>query len=184
MKKRTASTPIASIRSSTVTMSPRRLRHAPRLAALEQVHELPDDQLEALGVVRRQRRERRLHARHVAVVVGAPDVDQVVEAAVHLVAVVGDVGQEVGGRAGLADEHAVLVVAVVGGAQPHGAVGVVELAVAVELAQRLADLAGEAAVRLAALVERGLARPHVEGHAQALERVAKPRRGSRRGPRA
>ena len=62
----------------------------------------------------------------VAVVVGAPDVDEQVEAAGELVAVVGDVGQQVGGLAVGLDEHAVLVVAEVGAAQPDGAVGVVD----------------------------------------------------------
>ena len=150
------------------------LRHTPRHAAFKQVHELADDQLEAVGVVRRQGGEHGFHARHVAVVVGAPDVDQVAKPTVHLVAVVGDVGEEVRGRPARSYQHPVLVVAVVGGAQPHGAVGVEELAVAVELAQGLADLAGEAAMGRAAFVQRGLARPHVERHAQTFEGRAEP----------
>jgi hypothetical protein len=66
------------------------------LAALHQVHHLADDQLESIRIVRRQCREHRLHPWHVAVVIGAPHVDQVLEAAVHLVAVEGDIGEEVG----------------------------------------------------------------------------------------
>ena len=58
----------------------------------------------------------------VAVVVGAPDVDQQVEAPGELVAVVGDVGEQVGELAVALDQHPVLVVAEVGGAQPHRAV--------------------------------------------------------------
>ncbi len=61
------------------------------------------------------------HAGDGAVVVRALDVDGLDEAALELVHVVGDVGHEVGVRAiGLA-HHAVLVVAVFGGAQPQGA---------------------------------------------------------------
>ena len=63
-----------------------------------------------------------LQAGDVAVVVGAPDVDEQLEAAGELVAVVGDVGQQVGGLAVGLHEDAVLVVAEVGGAQPDGAV--------------------------------------------------------------
>src|SRR5689334_24859192 len=47
----------------------------------------------------------------VAVVVGAEDVDQALEAALELVPVVGDVGGQVGRFAVGADQHAVLVVA-------------------------------------------------------------------------
>ena len=133
---------------------PLALGHALLLAALEQVHELPDDELEPLGVVRRQGGEGRLHARHVAVVVGAPDVDQVLPAAVGLVAVVGDVGEEVGGLAARADQDAVLVVAVPRRLEPDGAVLLVEQVLAVELGERLGDLAVEPAVLARPLVER------------------------------
>jgi hypothetical protein len=68
------------------------------------------------------------HAGHGAVVVGALHVDDLGEAALELVDVVGHVGHEVRVRAvGLA-HHAVLVVAVVGGAQPQRAVLFVGLA--------------------------------------------------------
>ena len=53
-----------------------------------------------------------LHARHVALVVGAPDVDDAVEVAQdELVVVVGDVGGEVGRDAVAAHQHVVLVLA-------------------------------------------------------------------------
>ena len=61
-------------------------------------------------------------------VVGAPDVDQPVEAALELVEVVGDVRGEVRVLAGRALEDAVLVVAVLGRAQPQRALGAVRLA--------------------------------------------------------
>ena len=79
------------------------------------------DDLQLVGVVA-ERLHGGLHPRHVAVVVGAPDVDEQVEAAGELVAVVGDVGQQVGVLAVALDQHPVLVVAEVGGAQPDRAV--------------------------------------------------------------
>src|SRR3546814_5139683 len=53
-------------------------------------------------------------------VIGAPDVDELLVAAGELVAVVRDVGQQVGGLAVALHEDAVLVVTEVGGAQPGG----------------------------------------------------------------
>ena len=64
------------------------------------------------------RREPGAHARDVAVVVGAEDVDQLVEAALALVEVIGDVGGEIGVLAVLAHDHAVLLVAELGRAEP------------------------------------------------------------------
>ena len=60
------------------------LRHLHALAALDEVDELHDHELEALGVAA-ERLPGGLHARHVAVVVGAPDVDRAVVAALELV---------------------------------------------------------------------------------------------------
>ena len=54
------------------------LGHPRALAALDDVHELHDRRLVGLGSVA-ERLKRRLHPRHVAVVVGAERRDQVVE---------------------------------------------------------------------------------------------------------
>ena len=97
------------------------LRHLRPLAAFDDVDEVHDQRLEALGVGA-ERGDRGPHPRHVAVVVGAEHVDQPAEAALQLVPVVGDVGGEVGRLAVGADQDPVLVVAEVGGAQPEGAV--------------------------------------------------------------
>ena len=92
--------------------------------------------------------QRRLHPRHIAVVVGAPDVDDPVEAALQLVHVVGDVGGEIGGLAVVAHHHAVLLVAVVGGAKPPGTVLLVEVA---RFAQAVDDLVHRAGLHQGAL---------------------------------
>ena len=97
------------------------LRQPHRLAAAHERHELAEDDLELVGLVA-ERLHAGLQARDVAVVVGAPDVDEQLVAAGELVAVVGDVREQVGGLAVGLHEDAVLVVAEVGGAQPHGAV--------------------------------------------------------------
>lgn len=61
-------------------------------------------------------------------VVGTPDVDDVVDA-LELIPVIGNVGGEVGVLAVGLDQDAVLVIAQVGGAEPQGAVLGVEVAI-------------------------------------------------------
>jgi hypothetical protein len=94
--------------------------HLHLLAAAVEHRELHQQHVEPLGVVA-ERGQRGLHARHVAVVVGAPDVDDALEAALELVHVIGDVGGEVGGLAVLAHHDAVLLVAEGGRAEPERA---------------------------------------------------------------
>ncbi len=97
-------------------------------------------------------------------VVGAPQIDEVVEAAHHLVVVVGHVAHEVGGLAVALDEHAVLVVAQIGGAEPQGAVLLVEVALLAHGVQR----AGHGALAVLVLhVQGALGEPFVEGGAEA-----------------
>ncbi len=78
-------------------------------------------QLGQLDVERRlalgQRLHRGLHALHVAAVIGAPDIDQVVEAAAELVVVVGDVAGEIGPRPIGFFQRPIDLVAELGGAE-------------------------------------------------------------------
>ena len=135
MKKRAASRRSASSRSSSVTKSPRRLdidARSPRSTRLTNCMMMSS--IASAGAPSAAKRG--VHARDVAVVVGAPDVDQPVEAALALVEVVGDVRRQVRGLAGRALEHAVLVVAVRGRAQPQRALGAVALAALRRAARR------------------------------------------------
>jgi hypothetical protein len=101
------------------------------------------------------------HARDGAVVVAALDVDGLVEAALELLDVVSHVRHEIGiGAVGLA-HHAVLVVAVIGGLQPQGAVLLVGDA---GVDQRL-----HGGFDLAVAVERGLQIIIVELDAEGLQ---------------
>ena len=104
----------------------RALGHLRPLAALHQVDELHDDQLELVAVTA-ERLEHRLDALDIAMVVGAPDVDQPVEAALALVDVVRDVRREVRVLAVGALDDAILVVPVLGCLHPQGALGAVDL---------------------------------------------------------
>ena len=141
------------------------LRHPCPLAPLHHVHQLHDRRLEAIGVAA-ERGDRRLHPRHVAVVVGAQRVDQALGAALELVAVVRDVAGEVGGGAVGAHQHAVLVVSKLGGPQPDRSLAVVYVAVLAQLGDRRLDQAG--------LVQRPLGEPAVESHPEAVERGRDP----------
>ena len=92
------------------------LGHPDGLAVLHQVDHLHQDHVQA-AAVQADGVHGALHAGDVAVVVGAPDVDGLVKAALRqLVVVVGDVGGKVGGDAVGADQDLVLVLldAVVG----------------------------------------------------------------------
>ena len=101
------------------------------------------------------------------VVVGAPDVDQVVEAAAELLGDVADVGREVGRPAVGPVDHPVLVVAERGRAEPDRAV------LLVDVAARAQALDG--ALDPALVVERALALPDVEVDAEVLEARLDPR---------
>ena len=95
--------------------------------------------------------------------VGAPDVDEVFPPALELVAVVREVGQEIGGIAVGLHEHTVALVAEVGGTQPRRAVLLVHEPTAAEIGEHLGHRA--------ALVQRALREPRVELHADAVEVV-------------
>ena len=136
------------------------LRHLRSLTALGQVHELVEQNLDAVGVVAEHPRDRRVPVAR-AVMVGAEHVDRPVEAAVELVGEVDDVGGAVGRRARLgADQHPVLVVAVRGRARPDGPVLLVRVQPRQVLGQPLLELA--------------LHRPGVEVDPEALERRLDP----------
>ena len=97
-------------------------------------------------------------------VVGAEHVDQPLETTLELVAVVGDVGGQVGRFAAVTDQHPVLVVAELGAAQPQRPVALVGVAALLEPLQRRLDLA--------ARVEVALREPVVEADTEAVERGA------------
>ena len=161
-----ASTPISSISSASVDEVAAALGHRGALPALDDVHELEQrhDQAVRVGALRR---DDGLEAHDVAVVVGAEDVDELVEAAVQLVPVVGDVGGEVGRLAAGLHERAVLLVArELRGAQPQRALALVGEAVGDQLLARPVPGARRA------LVERALEEPVVEADAVAVQRLA------------
>ena len=111
-------------------------------------------------------------AGHGAVMVLAPDVDQLVEAAAELLRHIADVGGEVGGRAVGAEDHPILVVAERRRAEPRRAVLLVDVA---RVAQAL-----HRAFHPALIVEFRLARPHIETDAQTARLASMPADPSRR----
>ena len=150
------------------------LRDPDELAAAHQLHQLAEQHL---GLTRRV--AERLHARlerlHLPVVVGAPDVDEVLPPAVELVAVVREVVAEIGGGAVGLHEHAVALVAEVGGAQPGGAV-------VLERRRRVRRRSSSTASTSPRLVQRALREPRVEVHADAIEVVLERLRRRRGSP--
>ena len=143
------------------------LGHANGNAVAQEVDELSEKHLELTGVA--ERVTRGFYALDVAMVVGTPDVDHVVDT-LELVPVVGDVGGEVGVLPVRLDEDAVLVVTEVGGTEPQCALNVtIEVAELVEPLKGTVDGGGPV---LALGVERALGEPHVKVAASRVAGVA------------
>ena len=139
------------------------LAHPQRLAVLDQVDHLADQDLEGgVGIVTEARRQRPQPA-DVAMVVRAEHDDDLVEATLALVQVVGAVSGEVGPLAVAPDEHPVAVVAMIGRAQPGGSLGLVDLAL------RAQPVKSE--VQLVAQVQVAFIEVDVEDDTEAGERV-------------
>ena len=121
--QRAASTPISPSSSSRVMNSPERLRHRDLFAVPNEADPGGQDHLD-LVAVEAERLGGGLDAGHVAVMVLAPDEDDALVAAAELLDQIADVGGEVGGRgvAGRAQDHPVLVVAVLGRSEDDRAV--------------------------------------------------------------
>ena len=135
-----------------------------RLLAVTVEHgELHQGHGESVGV-EAGRGERALHAGDIAVVVRAPDIQHAREAALEFVDVVGDVGGEISVDAVLAAHHAILFVAEGRGAEPEGAVLLVEMAVFPHLFDGAVDQTG--------FVQGALGKPGVEEDAELGEVVA------------
>ena len=145
---------------------PGALRQAHLLTVAHDLDHLADQHVQRLRRVVTDARGHRPQPTDVAVVVGAEQVDAVVEAASALVEVVGGVRGEVRQLAVGPDEHPVLVVAEVRGAHPQRAVGLEEVPVVLEAAQGV----GHRAVRLVGM-EVALGEPHVEVGVEAVELV-------------
>jgi len=85
------------------------LGHADDLAVLHQLHQLHEHDVQPMGTVQPQSIHSALQPGHMAVVVGAPDVDDLVKAPDgEFVAMVGDVGGEIGIKPVGPAEHIVL----------------------------------------------------------------------------
>ena len=102
-------------------------RHLHTHAATEQDGELHQLDLDAAGVEPQPLR-RRLQTGDVTMVIGTEDVQGALETAFELRQQIAEVGGEIGGDAVLAHDHAILVVAEIGGAEPGGAAVVVQMA--------------------------------------------------------
>jgi hypothetical protein len=68
--------------------------------------------------------------------VGSPHIDEEVIATRELVAVIRDIGKQVGELTVALDEHAVFVIAVIGGAKPDGSAFVIDNATFTKIGQR------------------------------------------------
>ena len=146
------------------------LGHTDGLAVAQQVDELAQQNLKLAGIAKSIADA--ADALDVAVVVGTPDVDDVVNA-LELIPVIGNVGGEVGVLAVGLDQDAVLVIAQVGGAEPQGAVLGVEVTHLVELLKGAVNGGGAGGLALGVLhVQRTLGVPTIEVAIDGVAEVA------------
>ena len=87
----------------------------------------------------------------------APQIDDAVEATLKFIAVISNISSEIGGHTIVADNNAVLVIAIGGRVEPQGAVLFINTAL---LLQIFAGL-----LNFAAIMQRLLAEPYVKGYA-------------------
>ncbi len=132
-------------------------RHLHPLAAAEQGDELHQAHLEAFRRAA-ERGQAGAQAGDVAVVVRAPDIKQVLEAAPALVADESDVGGEVRLNAVFAHDHSILLIAVCGALEPQCAV------LEVGMARRLQR--GDRSIDLATVDQRAFREPGIVSHAE------------------
>ena len=144
---------------------PRAFAHRHGHPVAQERDPLVDHDLHALGVVA-ERLRRAAQAHHVAVMVGAPDVDQMVEAALELVDHVRGIGAEVRVPAVRAHERPVLVVAERGRAEPDRPLGLVRVPRGAQ--------AFDGRVDLAPLLQHPFVQVAVEANPEPLERAADP----------
>ena len=149
------------------------LAHLGRLAGPDQADQLADEELGGVVGVAEGPHDRP-HPRHVPVVVGAPEEDQPVEPAPALVPVVGGVGTEVGRGPVGADQRAVLVVAELGGAQPHRPVALLDHAPGAQVLDGLGDGPG--------VVQGALGEPDVELDPEPGQGLPDPGQHAAEGP--
>ena len=142
----------------------RTLREPDLGAVADELHHLAQQHLGLGWRAEPERLHARLERLHLAVVVGAPDVDEVVPAPGELVAVVREVVAEIRGGPVGAHQHAIAQVAELGRPEPARAVGV-EYEAAVRRAREHVD-------DLVALVQRAFGEPRVEVHADTRQIVA------------
>ncbi len=95
--------------------------HAHRFAAAGELDHLDQHHLQSVGIVT-QALHRRLQARHIAMMIGAPDIDQFGKLTLKFVAMIGDVGGEISQLAVALDHRAIFIVAELRRAKPLGAV--------------------------------------------------------------
>ncbi len=135
----------------------RACRHRELVLATVQRDELHELDLEIVARVAHAL-ETRTQARHVAVMIGAEDVDQVIEAAFAFLVMIGNVGSEVGLRAVLANDDTVFLVAKIRCLEPRGAISLVEHVTLFEHRECLVDCItpGETLFGV----------PAIEGHAE------------------
>ena len=91
----------------------------------------------------------------------APQVDDAVEAALKFIAVISNISSKIGGHAIVADNNAVLVIAIGGRVEPQSAVLFINAALLLQIFAGLLDFA--------AIMQRLLTEPYVKGYAEGLE---------------
>ena len=135
------------------------LGHFDRLSVAEKCHHLEQHDFEIIRVVA-QKFHGCLQTDDVAMVIRSPDINELVVAAADLISYIGDIRAEIGRHAIRADNHAVLVIAVLCGAKPESAVLLVHIVFVLQDFERFIHL-----IR----IERSFGEPIVEVDVEFLQ---------------
>ena len=96
-------------------------------------------------------------------VVGTPDIDDPIESALELVAVIGDVRSDVGVFPVRLDQHSILLVAKIGGPEPDSPLVLKDVSALTQQIDRASDIS--------ALMKAGLAEPDIKRDSSQFERL-------------
>ncbi len=135
-------------------------RHLRLFTAAKQRHELHEAHLEGIRGAA-QRHQTCAQASDIAVMIGTPDIEQMIEASSKLVEYIGDIRRKVRLDAVFAHHHAVLFVAVVRALEPPGAVLQIGVSCCLQCVERPVDGA--------VVAQMSLGEPAVEGDAEFLQ---------------
>ena len=131
----------------------RPLAHLDQLTIAIEADHLENEDLQMAGIVP-QGLHGRFHTGNVAVMIGAPKVDDAVKATLEFILMIGNIGGKIGRYPVVTNDYTVLIISEISGTEPEGTALFVDIALLLEGVHSFLDL-----IRI---VEALLAEPHIK----------------------